>query len=170
MEKLWAPWRKAYIRPDAQPGRGCVFCKMLNQKKDSRNYILKRTHLSFAVLNLFPYNNGHILILPLRHVKDISQLTPEEKLDWLDLFNELTKAVQKKMRAQGFNAGINLGRVAGAGIPGHLHLHIVPRWKGDSNFMPVVAKTKVISESLESVYKILSAELSKRPASKKKTK
>lgn len=167
MDKLWAPWRKTYIRPEGKPGRGCVFCKLLKQKNDSQNYILKRTAHSFAVLNLYPYNNGHVLVLPLRHVKTLSALTSDEKLDWLDLFEQVKGAVEKTMSAQGFNVGINLGRAAGAGIPGHLHLHIVPRWKGDSNFMPVVGRTKVISESLDSVYRLLSSAISNKGSRKK---
>ncbi len=167
MDKLWAPWRKTYIRPEGNHGRGCVFCKLLKQKKDSQNYILKRTSHSFAVLNLYPYNNGHVLVLPLRHVKTTSALTSDEKLDWLELFEQVSTAVEKTMRAQGFNVGINLGRAAGAGIPGHLHLHVVPRWKGDSNFMPIVGKTKIISESLDSVFDLLSSAIANKGTRKK---
>ena len=125
------------------------------RSKDASLLILKRTPLSFAVLNLYPYNNGHVLIVPSRHVDSVEKLSDEEKLDWLSLHNEVMKTLSKTMKPHGFNIGINLGRVAGAGIPKHLHLHIVPRWNGDTNFMPVVSSTKIISESLASVYKTL---------------
>lgn len=157
MDRLWAPWRKAYIRPEKKTRRGCLFCALLKEKRDAKNYILKKTPHSFAILNLYPYNNGHTLIVPRRHAADLAALSSEEKLDLLNLCQEVQSAIQKKMKAHGFNLGINLGSFAGAGIPEHLHLHIVPRWKGDANFMPVVGGTKVISESLESVYTELSA-------------
>ena len=159
MERLWAPWRKAYIRPETCRIKGCIFCKLLSEKKDSRNYILKRTSASFAILNLYPYNNGHVMIVPKRHVASIDKLSDAEKIDWLHLYEKTQAALAKTLKAQGFNVGMNIGKIAGAGIPGHVHLHIVPRWKGDSNFMPVTSFTKVISESLDSVYKILSREL-----------
>lgn len=162
MERLWAPWRKAYIRPDAARKKGCVFCRLLAEKKDSRNLILKRTPSSFAILNLYPYNNGHVMIVPKRHAASVEKLSDKEKLDWLHLYEEVQAALAKTMKPHGFNLGINLGRVSGAGIPGHIHLHIVPRWKGDSNFMPVTGSTKVISESLDSVYQILSRALDRR--------
>ncbi|HTL46856.1 MAG TPA: HIT domain-containing protein [Verrucomicrobiae bacterium] len=155
MERLWAPWRKAYIRPKGKARKGCVFCGLLKAKSDERHYILARSAKSFAVLNLYPYNNGHTLILPLRHVASLDDLTSEEKLDWLDLCGRVQQAMEKKLRPHGYNLGINLGRAAGAGIPKHLHLHVIPRWKGDSNFMPTVAGVKVISESLRSVYREL---------------
>jgi len=110
-------------------------------------------------LNLYPYNNGHAMIVPKRHLDSVHALTDEEKLDWLDLYDDVLSAIKKAMRPHGFNVGINIGRVGGAGVPHHLHLHIVPRWKGDSNFMPVISRTKVISESLDSVYKILTKNL-----------
>ncbi len=128
---------------------------MLASRQDQRNYIVKRTRTCFAVLNLYPYNNGHVLILPKRHVASIEKLTNTEKLEWLELAEEVRNGLQKAIKPHGFNLGINLGRTAGAGIPGHLHLHIVPRWKGDVNFMPVMTGTKIISESLDSLYRCL---------------
>lgn len=159
MDRLWAPWRKVYIRPEKKTRRGCLFCGLLKEKRDVRNYILKKTPHSFAILNLYPYNNGHTLIVPRRHVADLAEMSAEEKLDLLSLCEEIQTAIRKRMRAHGFNVGLNLGAFAGAGIPEHLHLHIVPRWKGDANFMPVVARTKVISESLKSVYQEISGVL-----------
>lgn len=159
MQRLWAPWRKAYIRPNQKPSGGCFLCRYVREKKDAKNFVLKRTSFNLAVLNLYPYNNGHILIAPFRHVRTLEQMTSAEKLDLLDLQSEMVHALSKAMKAQGFNIGWNLGRVAGAGLPGHVHLHIVPRWKGDVNFMPILTDTRVISESLASVFKTLQAKL-----------
>ncbi len=156
MQRLWAPWRKVYIRPDSKTKKNtCLFCALRLSKNDASNYILKRTRHNYAILNLYPYNNGHVLIVPNRHVSSVETLNSEEKLDWLKLYEEVQAAILKTVNPHGFNVGLNLGRAAGAGIPDHLHLHIVPRWSGDSNFMPVVARTKVISESLDSCYRLL---------------
>lgn len=164
MERLWAPWRKNYIRPKSKPEKGCLFCRLKTSKKDVQNYVLKRNPTCFAVLNLYPYNNGHVLIVPNRHIDNAAKLTDKEKLDWLDLYGEVQAALERAVKPHGFNVGINLGRAAGAGIPKHLHLHIVPRWKGDSNFMPVFSGVKVISESLESLYRIMKKELARKGA------
>ena len=159
MDRLWAPWRKAYIRPKAGKKKGCLFCRLLAENKDVKNSIVKRTPHCFAVLNIYPYNNGHIMIVPRRHVDSTEHLNQSEKLDWLALYEKALRAMKKNLRPDGFNAGMNLGRQAGAGIPKHLHLHVVPRWKGDVNFMPVLSDTRVISESLESVYHLMAREL-----------
>ena len=159
MDRLWAPWRKAYIRPEKRKAAGCLFCRLRSQQKDPRNYILKRSPFSFAVLNLYPYNNGHVMIVPDRHTASLAGLSPAERLDWLSLMDEVLGALQKTLKPHGFNIGINIGRPAGAGVPRHLHLHIVPRWKGDVNFMSVTAGARVISESLNSVYRLLAKAL-----------
>lgn len=168
IEHLWAPWRKSYIRPKKKKSGPCLFCRLIAQKTDRKNFILLRTFHSYAVLNLYPYNNGHTLILPKRHVDNISLLSDTEKLDLLDLVEKVRAAMVPTMTPHGFNIGINLGRVAGAGIPHHLHVHLVPRWSGDANFMPIIGKTKVISESLRSVYRSL-APLLKKTASQKRS-
>ena len=155
MNRIWAPWRKGYIRPKNRKRKTCLFCTLRGGKNDSRDHILKRSQFNFAVLNLYPYSNGHVLIVPNRHVFSPEQLNEKEKLDWLDLCGEVVAALKKSIKPHGFNIGLNLGRPAGAGIPGHLHLHVVPRWNGDVNFMPIIAETRVISESLNSVYKIM---------------
>lgn len=156
MDKLWAPWRVKYVTEMIGKTKGCVFCRMLKEKKDKKNLILIRTKLSFTVLNLFPYNNGHVLVLPNRHVADLSKLTEEENTDLFRLLNYTKSLLDKTLKPAGYNIGMNLGRVAGAGFPGHLHIHIVPRWKGDSNFMPVIGETKVISQSLKILHEKLS--------------
>ena len=161
MDRMWAPWRKTYIRPSRPEPKGCLFCRLPAEKKDKKNYILKRTPLNFAILNLYPYNNGHLMIVPNRHVAAPAALSAEEKIDWLNLADEMMAALKTTIKPHGFNMGINLGRIAGAGVPGHVHLHIVPRWKGDVNFMPVTASAKIISESLDSVYASLAGVLKK---------
>ena len=155
MDRLWAPWRKAYIRPEGARKKGCIFCRIAKSRHDRQEHVLRRTRHAFAVLNLYPYTSGHILILPVRHVKTIDALSDKERLEWLELAVQMEKALHKALKPHGMNLGVNLGRAAGAGIPGHLHLHLVPRWKGDANFMSAVAGVRVISESLDSVYAAL---------------
>ena len=148
MDRLWAPWRGKYITNLHKKQKGCVFCKILSEKNDVKNHIFARTKYSFAVMNIYPYNNGHVLVMPNRHVNDLTKLTGEGKLDMLELF-ELTKDILGEiLKPQGYNIGINIGRVAGAGFPGHIHVHIVPRWAGDVNFMPVTADTRIVSQSI----------------------
>ncbi len=155
MDKLWAPWRVTYITKIAKKERGCVFCQILKSKHDKKNYVVIRKKNSYAVLNLYPYNNGHLLIVPNKHVDDLSKLPRDERNELLDLLEEMKKRLNKVMKPGGYNIGINLGRVAGAGFPGHLHIHCVPRWHGDVNFMPVTANTKIISQALDALHQKL---------------
>ena len=152
---LWAPWRVKYIMNLKKKSRGCVFCQIARQKQDRKNYILTRTKHSFAVLNIYPYNNGHTLIIPYRHVNDLSKLQGDEKMDLISLMESTKALLDKTLKPKGYNIGLNLGRIAGAGFPGHVHIHVVPRWGGDVNFMPVIAQTKVISQSLNALYEKL---------------
>jgi ATP adenylyltransferase len=156
MDKLWAPWRVTYITQIIGRTKGCVFCRIKREKNDRKNLVVARTEHCFVVLNLYPYNNGHMLVLPKRHIKDLSQLSRDERDDFFDLLDHTKTLLDKTLNPQGYNIGLNLGRAAGAGFPGHLHFHVVPRWKGDVNFMPVTANTKVISQSLRVLYKKLS--------------
>ena len=156
MDRLWAPWRIQYLTGEAH-AEGCVFCAMLAARQDRKNFIFARSAHCFAGLNLYPYNNGHSLILPYRHVDDLSCLSPEEGLDLLDLLNQTKARLAGVLKPDGFNLGLNLGRAAGAGSPGHVHMHIVPRWQGDVNFMPIVNGTRVISQSLRALYALLTA-------------
>ena len=153
MQRLWAPWRETYISKIAARQKTCVFCSILADNKDREHLIFIRQSLAYAVLNLYPYSNGHCLIVPNRHVADISKLSQEEYVQLMELLRQTKGLLQEAFEPQGFNVGMNLGRIAGAGIPGHVHVHIVPRWKGDHNFMPVTAATKVISQSLKVIYK-----------------
>jgi len=159
-EILWAPWRLAYIK-GVRKEKGCFICRALRGKNDRKNLLLKRSPLSAVLLNKFPYNNGHLLLAPRRHVADYEEVTPEEHLEMRRLLILCKKALEKTLRPQGFNIGINLGRTAGAGLVEHLHYHVVPRWNGDANFMPVTADVKVISQSLSAAYDILKKELDK---------
>ncbi|MHB1043682.1 MAG: HIT family protein [Eubacteriales bacterium] len=158
MEQIWAPWRTVYIGSDH--GGKCIFCEKLESERDRENLLLMRGDKTFVIMNLYPYNNGHLLIAPKRHVGEIEELTEEEMM-------ELFKVTQKMVRVlrvfnpEGFNVGINIGRIAGAGVPGHFHIHVVPRWGGDTNFMPVFGDVRVISESLEVTYNKLMESMKK---------
>ncbi len=157
MDKLWAPWRYNYVKKPSgsKTAQGCVLCKIINSKKDRANFVIYRSEKSISVLNIFPYNNGHIMIIPKRHIKDFEKLTNTEYSDLMKHSKFIIKLLKKTFKPHGLNLGINLGRVSGAGIDKHLHLHLVPRWQGDANFMPIIANTKIISQSLADCYKLL---------------
>jgi ATP adenylyltransferase len=158
MDHLWAPWRLAYVAtPSKEPTPECFICAGLAQNEDRKNLIAFRTEQSVVVLNRFPYNNGHLLVAPQAHKARLQELTAEEILDTQETLQRMLDLLDQKMKPEGYNIGLNLGRVAGAGLPGHLHWHIVPRWNGDTNFMPVLGDTKVIVQSLEALYDLLTA-------------
>lgn len=151
--RLWAPWRGRYL---AQRGpRRCIFCVAKRSGADRRHHVIARGRRVFALLNRYPYNNGHLLIAPYRHVGRLGSLSEEEWGESLRLSQRLIARLSEALRPHGFNLGMNLGRAAGAGIPGHLHLHLVPRWDADTNFMPVLAGTKVVSQSLDELHRLL---------------
>jgi ATP adenylyltransferase len=152
---LWAPWRAAFLT--GPPARGCIFCAAKRARQDRARHVIARGHHVFALLNRYPYNNGHLMIAPYRHVGRLEALQPAEWGEMLTLGRRLLRRLQRTLRPHGFNLGLNLGRVGGAGLPGHLHLHLVPRWNGDTNFMPVLTGTKVISQSLDALYRILAS-------------
>ncbi|MBC7189496.1 HIT domain-containing protein [Candidatus Aerophobetes bacterium] len=158
MQILWAPWRLKYILKSGKE-KGCIFCQKPRENKDRDNYILLRGENCFVILNAFPYNNGHLLIVPYRHISSVEELNPEESKELMELTGKMVAVLRKVMRPDGFNIGINLGRAAGAGIEDHLHIHIVPRWVGDCNFMPVLSETKVIPEALDKTYEKLKREV-----------
>lgn len=152
-KSLYAPWRISYIL--ANKIKGCLFCNVIKEKRDKNNLIIERSKYCFVMLNKFPYNNGHIMIVPFKHKSKIEDLNDSTISDMFKMIKKYIVKMKKVMRADAFNIGINIGKFAGAGIADHLHLHIVPRWAGDNNFMPVIGKTKIISESFDSVYKKL---------------
>ncbi|MDI6640922.1 MAG: HIT domain-containing protein [Elusimicrobiota bacterium] len=159
MKRIFAPWRMKFITNKKEPG--CLFCKKFKSKNDKKNLVLCRSRLGFVILNLYPYTNGHLMVVPKRHIGDITKLTDDELLEIMHLTNLSIKVLKNVLKPDGFNVGINLGKVAGAGISAHLHIHIVPRWLADTNFMPVVFDTKIVSEALNETYKKLSRELEK---------
>lgn len=151
--RLWAPWRTVYL---SQRGpRACIFCAAVRSRADRQHHVVARGRTVFVILNRYPYNNGHLMIAPYRHIGALAGLRPGEWSELLTMLQRFTRRLRRTLRSQGFNLGLNLGRVAGAGIPGHLHVHVVPRWQGDTNFMPVAAGTKVVSQSLDALYTLL---------------
>lgn len=150
---LWAPWRAAFVLSKKE--KGCVFCKRLESKDSLKNLILFRGRRVFAILNKYPYNTGHTLIVPNRHVGNIEKLTEEEAQEFFALTRRAVTVIKEVLKPRSLNLGMNLGKSSGAGVPGHLHMHIVPRWTGDTNFMPVIGRTNIVSVPLEPVYEAL---------------
>lgn len=173
IERLWAPWRIDYLagetvaEPSSEPihwlpgaKHDCFLCRSAadyteQSAADRANLVVWRGGLSLALLNRFPYANGHLLVSPRRHVAELADLQPAEHLEIMEALGRLTIVMRELIQAQGFNIGLNLGQVAGAGVPGHLHWHLVPRWAGDHNFMPTLAQTRVIPQSLETLWGML---------------
>ncbi len=153
MDHLWAPWRIKYIL--SNKGEDCIFCVKSSPKEDRKRLILHRSEYSLIMMNRFPYNSGHLMVAPLKHTGDLEKLTPEELGDLSVLLRKTVSLLRKAMDPQGFNIGMNIGQVAGAGVTDHLHFHVVPRWIGDTNFMPVMSETIVVPESLEKTFEKL---------------
>jgi ATP adenylyltransferase len=150
LNRLWAPWRINYVT--RKNISGCIFCRILNKKNDKKNFVVLRSRGCFVVLNTFPYNNGHLMVVINRHVASLENLNNAEILDMNLTVIKMLKILKRVLKPEGFNIGINLGTVSGAGIDKHLHIHLVPRWKGDTNFMPIVSNTKIISQGLNDLY------------------
>jgi ATP adenylyltransferase len=156
VEYLYAPWRAPYVgRAAKRPAAGCLFCRLARSHSDRRQRILHRGAHCLVVLNAFPYCSGHLMIAPLRHRAGLAQLAAAEAHELIELAAEAERALLRAYRADGLNLGINLGRAAGAGVPGHVHLHALPRWVGDTNFMSAVSTTRVVPESLSETYRRL---------------
>ncbi len=156
--RLWAPWRMEFIQ--GEKPAGCIFCDfpaLEGEENDRRNLVVHRSARSFTVLNRYPYNSGHVMVIPLHHVDALEALTPEEFADLHDELRLATRIVRRVYRPEGLNVGMNLGRIAGAGIDEHLHYHVVPRWGGDTNFMPVLADTRVMVEHLDGTWQKIRA-------------
>jgi ATP adenylyltransferase len=154
VRRLWAPWRLSYVAGPKDPG--CVFCAAPAAGDDRAALIAHRGALAFVILNRFPYNSGHLMVVPFRHVARLDDLSPEESRAMMDLTSLAILGLDRALSPEGFNVGMNLGRAAGAGIEAHLHMHVVPRWVGDTNFMPVLDDTKVLPQHLDETYTQLS--------------
>jgi ATP adenylyltransferase len=150
MKRIWAPWRMKYI--ESTKPEGCILCEKPAEDKDAENYILYRGERNFIILNGYPYNPGHLMVAPYRHVASTDELAIEELHEHFELVVRGVAVLRQVYKPEGFNIGINLGKVAGAGIDDHVHTHIVPRWQGDTNFMPVVSETRVIPQALIQTY------------------
>ncbi len=151
---LWSPWRYQYIRSTVKPRKECIFCE-IPKMRDEDVYLLYRGKYSYVVLNAYPYNNGHLMVIPYHHVDTIEKLTMEELMEMMELTKKSLSVLRRAFNPDGFNIGINIGRAAGAGVAGHVHIHVVPRWVGDANFMAVIASTKTLPLSLRETYNIL---------------
>ncbi|MBS1873214.1 MAG: HIT domain-containing protein [Acidobacteria bacterium] len=156
MDRLWSPWRYTYIR-SASPSDACIFCVKPAENDDRGNYILHRGEHNFVLLNLYPYTNGHLLIAPYEHVATLEQARPEALAEMMSLTRESETHLRAVYNPRGVNLGMNIGESAGAGVAGHIHMHVLPRWPGDANFMTVVGETRVLPESLEATYEKLLA-------------
>jgi ATP adenylyltransferase len=171
-EQLWAPWRLPYILGDkaASPAASpqdlldgadaeCFLCQSAASDDDHQRLVVQRGVHTFTLLNRYPYNNGHLLVAPKQHLARLDQLNSEVQLELVQVITQMVGALERALHPQGFNVGLNLGQAAGAGVPGHLHWHIVPRWIGDTNFMPTIAGVHTIPQSLEALWELLTAEL-----------
>jgi ATP adenylyltransferase len=154
MERLWAPWRLQYVAKEKSPG--CIFCEKPKADNDRADYIVHRGGTAFVILNAFPYNNGHIMVAPYEHIANLEELPADTIHEMMDLAQFATRVLKGSFNPDGINLGFNLGAAAGAGIADHLHMHLVPRWVGDTNFMPVIGDVRVIPESLAQTYDKLS--------------
>ncbi|MFC1916029.1 HIT domain-containing protein [Chloroflexota bacterium] len=153
MERIWAPWRIQYIQMEKP--EGCILCEKPGQDNDAQNYILHRGDKNFVILNSYPYNPGHLMVAPYRHVASLEGLTEAERNEHFEIVSRSIEVLRQTFAPGGFNIGINVGKVAGAGIDDHFHTHVVPRWQGDTNFMPVLNDVRVLPEALADTYQKL---------------
>ena len=163
MDVLWSPWRYDYITGEAGPGNpqvGCVFCNILNNPgTDEEKFILKRAGFNFVILNIFPYSTGHLMIVPFEHIADLDKADKQTTDEMMDLTKRCQSILGEVYSPQGFNMGLNIGKAAGAGVASHFHMHVLPRWIGDSNFMTSIGETRTMPESLETTYEKLREKL-----------
>ena len=151
MDHLWTPWRYQFVQ-DPQPPAGCIFCDKPAEHRDEQNFILHRAAHNFVILNLYPYTSGHLMIVPYSHVATLDDAGPHVRAEMIELAARAETLLRAAYRPEGLNMGLNLGKCAGAGIAAHLHLHVLPRWPGDANFMSVVGETRVIPEDIPTTY------------------
>jgi ATP adenylyltransferase len=160
---LWSPWRKEYLEQEKHPNDACVFCQAIQGTDDKANLVLHRNEACFIIFNRYPYNNGHLLVVPYRHVGDLEGLTADESANVMHVVRYGVHLLRSAFQPNAVNIGMNLGAAAGAGILDHVHMHIVPRWEGDTSYMTVFSGTRVISEALERTYERLTAAMSEMP-------
>jgi len=153
MERIWAPWRIEYILMEKP--EGCILCEKPEEDKDEQNYILYRGHKNFIILNSYPYNPGHLMVAPYRHTGSLEELTGEERNEHFEMVSRAIRVLREAFNPGGFNIGANIGKVAGTGIDDHFHSHIVPRWQGDTNYVPVLADVRVLPQALAETYQKL---------------
>jgi ATP adenylyltransferase len=170
MKRLWTPWRMAYIKAPKEKSTGCIFCEKLGASRtnDLENLVLLRGKRAFAMLNLYPYSNGHLMVAPYEHTGELESLNGDTLKEMMLLVGKGIRALRRTMNPQGFNIGVNMGKVAGAGVEDHVHIHIVPRWNGDTNFIPVLSEVRLIPEMLPQTYDSLLAALKADAATVKK--
>jgi ATP adenylyltransferase len=154
MDRLWSPWRYQYISTAGQ-ATGCIFCSKGAERRDESNYVVARGRYCFVLLNLYPYTSGHLMIAPYEHVATLEETPEETLLDMMRLTRDAESHLRAVYRPEGLNVGMNIGKCAGAGVAGHIHMHVLPRWTGDANFMTTVAETRVVPEELETTYQRL---------------
>ena len=154
MDHIWSPWRYKYIA-NADREKGCVLCRIAQEDNDAENYVVHRASLNFIILNLFPYTSGHLMIVPYEHQASLAPIDKATTTEMIELAKSAQRALESEYHPDGFNIGMNLGRSAGAGIADHLHLHVVPRWSGDANFVSVVGETRVLPENLSTTHQKL---------------
>ena len=152
MKHIWSPWRMKYIEKNEKE-QGCVFCNAQAKEDSAANLIIFRGQRAFVILNLYPYTSGHLMVIPFEHVATFEELDSATRAEMMELTSQCMSVLRKAYNPQGFNMGANIGEAAGAGVPGHVHIHIVPRWGGDTNFMSTLGETRVLPESIEDTYK-----------------
>lgn len=160
MDRLWTPWRYRYVATEGDPGDACIFCDAAASADDRAHYVVLRAERNFLILNLYPYTSGHLMIAPYQHVATLADTDPATLEEMMRLTARAEKVLTQLYRPDGLNIGMNLGESAGAGIPGHIHMHVLPRWTGDANFMTTVAETRVLPETIDATYERLKAALS----------
>lgn len=162
-ERLWAPWRDAYVSAPKESTPGCIFCDKPREDRDAANYILLRAERVFVILNAFPYNNGHLMVVPYAHLGQLEEVPAATLAEMMTVTQRAIGVLKARLNPAGFNLGMNLGVSAGAGVADHIHLHVVPRWNGDTNFMPVVADVRVLPQALSSSYETLRGGFAQAP-------
>jgi ATP adenylyltransferase len=159
MDYLWTPWRYAYVST-AEKAQGCVFCNAVNAGGDEKNLIVHRGQRCFVILNAYPYTPGHVMIVPYEHVDELQKLPPEAATEMMALAQRMETVLRELYHPDGINLGMNIGKAAGAGIAGHIHMHVLPRWVADANFLSVVGETRILPETLEETWKRMTKALS----------